>query len=370
MVCPFHRRSACPGPVPVRGCWATSRRAACSAPVRSGEARFPRASATVWAASPTPPPLATSPATPATRTPPASASADHRRSRVTIPGRASPTPRPTSASAGRGGPAAAIDGSRPTVATRAPATGPTTAHAVTPTPCSPASTTKPTTRASTPARLIVAASPASNPVAATERAANLASQPAVQHDQADGRQHGRRRIGVGQGRGGTPQPLGLERPRADPAGDPQPADHGHQQANPDHPDQQDLPILLPEATTDQQHRDHPDQQHRQPDTSGGNAHQGTIKDRPGGQGQRGNDWQQPKVISGQRPPDQPKQGRGGNKQAEGPLYRGVEGALPQQSSGDGDQQEEPGQLGRPTLCHAVGTGVARPAPVTAMPPHS
>jgi hypothetical protein len=36
----------------------------------------------------------------------------------------------------------------------------------------------------------------------------------------------------------------------------------------------------------------------------------------------------------------------------------VEGALPEQSSGDRDQQKEPGQLSRPALCRAVGTGVA------------
>jgi hypothetical protein len=105
-------------------------------------------------------------------------------------------------------------------------------------------------------------------------------------------------LGVGQGRGGTPQALGLEGPRADSAGDPQPASQGHQQANPDHPGQQDLPILLPETTADQQHRDDPHQQRRRPDTSGRNAHQGTIEDCPGGQGQRQNDWQQPEVISG------------------------------------------------------------------------
>jgi hypothetical protein len=55
------------------------------------------------------------------------------------------------------------------MATRAPATGPTAVRAVTPGPRSPPSTTRPTTRASAPARLIVAASPASSPVAASTR---------------------------------------------------------------------------------------------------------------------------------------------------------------------------------------------------------
>ena len=115
---------------------------------------------------------------------------------------------------------------------------------------------------------------------------------------------------------------------------------------------------MPEATADQQHRDHPDQQQRRPDTGTGHAHQGAVKDRPGRQGQRGNDWQQAEVSSGQRPADQPKQGRRGDEQANGPLHRGVVGALPEQPGGGGDQQEEPGQLGRPVLRHAVGTGVA------------
>jgi hypothetical protein len=165
--CPFHRRFACPGPVPVRGCWATSRRAACNAPVRSGEARSARASATDWADLPTPPVPARSPAIPARRTPPNSTSASHRRTRATSAARPSPAHRPTRASAGRGGLAAVIEGSRHSMATSAPATGPTAAHAVARSPCSPASTPRPTIRASTPARLMVAAIPASSPAAAT-----------------------------------------------------------------------------------------------------------------------------------------------------------------------------------------------------------
>src|SRR6266536_615870 len=144
---------------------ATSRTAS-SVPVRSGEARLIRALATARAAPPTSPPVASSPTAPAARTPPSSVSASHRRSRTTIAARASPAHRPTSASAGWGGPAARIDGSRQTSATKAPANGPTAARATARGPRSPASTTRPTTRASAPARLIVAARPASSPVPA------------------------------------------------------------------------------------------------------------------------------------------------------------------------------------------------------------
>jgi hypothetical protein len=59
------------------GCWATSRRAACNAPVRSGEARLTRASATARTALPLSPPVSRT-AVPARRTPPSSAIAGHR----------------------------------------------------------------------------------------------------------------------------------------------------------------------------------------------------------------------------------------------------------------------------------------------------
>ncbi len=162
-----------------------------------------------------------------------------------------------------------------------------------------------------------------------------------EHHQADGRQHGRRRVGVGQRRGGAPQALGLERPRAGPVGDPQPAGQGHQQADSDHPGQQDLPVFLPEATADQQHCDKPHQQQRRPDTGAGEAHQGAAKDRPRGQGQRRNDRQQAEVIPGWRPCGQPKQGGRGDEHPEGPLCRGVVGALPEQPGGGGGQQQKP-----------------------------